>query len=202
MFSPADRIGIGKRPMARRRYQQHHWMRNELELMFASQRGNPLSMDNFRNRSGPPQTARTCPFLLGAGSSFGVAHLLGASRLIRYPVRRRSDRQIQFQFDSALIALTSPRTLPGTSRAPARESLYSIMVDGISNRCGTLTHCSRLKLAPSQANINPPTFRACCRRSKVSRPYTPVVREIVESPLPGRLRVRESEECQQPGPET
>ena len=31
-------------------YQRDHWMRNELGLMFASQRGNPLSMDNFRNR--------------------------------------------------------------------------------------------------------------------------------------------------------
>jgi integrase len=33
-----------------RNYQRDHWMRNELGLMFASQRGNPLSMDNFRNR--------------------------------------------------------------------------------------------------------------------------------------------------------
>jgi integrase len=33
-----------------RAYQRDHWMRNELGLMFASQEGNPLSMDNFRNR--------------------------------------------------------------------------------------------------------------------------------------------------------
>ena len=31
-------------------YQRDHWVRNGLGLMFASQRGNPLSMDNFRNR--------------------------------------------------------------------------------------------------------------------------------------------------------
>ena len=33
-----------------RAYKRDHWMRNESGLMFASQRGNPLSMDNFRNR--------------------------------------------------------------------------------------------------------------------------------------------------------
>jgi integrase len=33
-----------------RAYQRDHWMRNGLGLMFASGRGNPLSMDNFRNR--------------------------------------------------------------------------------------------------------------------------------------------------------
>jgi integrase len=33
-----------------RNYHRDHWTRNELGLMFASQRGNPLSMDNFRNR--------------------------------------------------------------------------------------------------------------------------------------------------------
>jgi integrase len=33
-----------------RNYQRDHWTRNDLGLMFASQRGNPLSMDNFRNR--------------------------------------------------------------------------------------------------------------------------------------------------------
>lgn len=33
-----------------RAYQRDYWMRNGLGLMFASQRGNPLSMDNFRNR--------------------------------------------------------------------------------------------------------------------------------------------------------
>jgi integrase len=31
-------------------YQRDYWKRNELGLMFTSQRGNPLSMDNFRNR--------------------------------------------------------------------------------------------------------------------------------------------------------
>ena len=31
-------------------YQRDHWMRNKLGLMFASQEGTPLSMDNFRNR--------------------------------------------------------------------------------------------------------------------------------------------------------
>ena len=33
-----------------RNYQRDHWTRNDLGLMFASKRGNPLSMDNFRNR--------------------------------------------------------------------------------------------------------------------------------------------------------
>jgi len=33
-----------------RAYQREHWMRNELGLMFTSQEGTPLSMDNFRNR--------------------------------------------------------------------------------------------------------------------------------------------------------
>jgi len=33
-----------------RDYQRDHWRRNELGLVFASQEGNPLSMDNFRNR--------------------------------------------------------------------------------------------------------------------------------------------------------
>jgi integrase len=33
-----------------RAYQVDHWMRNGLGLMFASGRGNPLSIDNFRNR--------------------------------------------------------------------------------------------------------------------------------------------------------
>jgi integrase len=33
-----------------RTYRRHHWMTNELGLMFSSQEGNPLSMDNFRNR--------------------------------------------------------------------------------------------------------------------------------------------------------
>ncbi|MGA8089150.1 MAG: tyrosine-type recombinase/integrase [Terracidiphilus sp.] len=33
-----------------RKYQRDHWTRNELGLMFASKRRNPLSMDNFRNR--------------------------------------------------------------------------------------------------------------------------------------------------------
>ncbi|HEY4051602.1 MAG TPA: tyrosine-type recombinase/integrase [Acidobacteriaceae bacterium] len=31
-------------------YLRDHWMRNDLGLMFASSRGNPLSMDNFRHR--------------------------------------------------------------------------------------------------------------------------------------------------------
>jgi integrase len=33
-----------------RAYQSNHWMKNRIGLMFASKRGNPLSMDNFRNR--------------------------------------------------------------------------------------------------------------------------------------------------------
>jgi integrase len=33
-----------------RAYQRDHWMQNGFGLMFASKRGNPLSMDNFRNR--------------------------------------------------------------------------------------------------------------------------------------------------------
>ena len=31
-------------------YRRNHWMRNEMGLMFASKKGSPLSMDNFRNR--------------------------------------------------------------------------------------------------------------------------------------------------------
>src|SRR5260370_14521350 len=33
-----------------RTYQRDHWMKSPLGLMFVSKRGNPLSMDNFRNR--------------------------------------------------------------------------------------------------------------------------------------------------------
>jgi integrase len=33
-----------------RAYQRNHWVRNGLGLMFTSQQGKPMSMDNFRNR--------------------------------------------------------------------------------------------------------------------------------------------------------
>jgi integrase len=33
-----------------RNYRRNHWTRNDLGLMFASKRGNPLSIDSFRNR--------------------------------------------------------------------------------------------------------------------------------------------------------